>query len=318
MYIKFYIFNVTNPDEIQKGGKPSVFEIGPFTYEEIREKKDITTIEEEITYNSLVRYEYRDELSCDICKEDTMVVVPNAALLGAVGLIQTFDWLNFQIPGLEGNPFDAIMNFINAGIESNDEQYKDSLFLTLPVRSLLFDGFSPGVLNWVLHWYNLLDDILPPLPDSLASGTFGFWLGKNNTKVDQFYTINKGSVHPEKYGSVTKFNNKHSLPEHWWDPMGPTPSANNVGIKGVCTEIHGTDGQQFHPFIEDGEELWLFTPDLCRSIPITYFHDVMIDGITTKHYEAADSVFSMSNEHNYCYCPKVSLYKNNISLKLKI
>ena len=33
--------------------------------------------------------------------------------------------------------------------------------------------------------------------------------------------------------------------------------------------VRGTDGQQFHPMVQPGEELWLFEPDLCRSIPVT-------------------------------------------------
>ena len=133
---------------------------------------------------------------------------------------------------------------------------------------------------------------------------------------------------------------KSSLPEGWWDPMGPTPSAHKEGVAGICADVRwskpikiskrritkslktvahnsppiltavipapyktqlpqkhifkstchiyvwtyyvgswstlildkhvrGTDGQQFHPMVQPGEELWLFEPDLCRSIPVT-------------------------------------------------
>lgn len=30
---KVYIFNVTNPDEVQRGGKPYVQQIGPYMFE---------------------------------------------------------------------------------------------------------------------------------------------------------------------------------------------------------------------------------------------------------------------------------------------
>ena len=32
VYLKFYFFNVTNAHEIGQGAKPSVVEIGPYTY----------------------------------------------------------------------------------------------------------------------------------------------------------------------------------------------------------------------------------------------------------------------------------------------
>ena len=35
--------------------------------------------------------------------------------------------------------------------------------------------------------------------------------------------------------------------------------------------------------------------------------EVDIGGISTYHYEADSSVFSISNPHNFCYCPKASL-----------
>ena len=30
---------------------------------------------------------------------------------------------------------------------------------------------------------------------------------------------------------------RRSLPESWWDPMGPTPSAHKAGVSGICTDV---------------------------------------------------------------------------------
>jgi len=32
MYLKVYVFNVTNPEEVEHGGIPVLQELGPFTY----------------------------------------------------------------------------------------------------------------------------------------------------------------------------------------------------------------------------------------------------------------------------------------------
>ena len=57
--IKFHVFNIENPDDIRRGGKPRVKEMGPFVYREYREKKNLRKIENEnaIEYGLNVRYE---------------------------------------------------------------------------------------------------------------------------------------------------------------------------------------------------------------------------------------------------------------------
>lgn len=56
VYSKFYIFNVTNPIDIKTGKKPHVEEIGPFVYREIRDKRNIKRIGDEITYGFNILY----------------------------------------------------------------------------------------------------------------------------------------------------------------------------------------------------------------------------------------------------------------------
>ena len=54
-------------------------------------------------------------------------------------------------------------------------------------------------------------------------------------------------------------------------------------------------------------QLSLLVPSvLTRSFLLKYFHDVSVNGITTKHYEVPESVFTLNNTNNLCYCHNVS------------
>lgn len=43
-------------------------------------------------------------------------------------------------------------------------------------------------------------------------------------------------------------------------------------------------------------------PDLCRSLRAKYFGDELVNGIETKHYEAAEDLFDLTSAENLCYC----------------
>ena len=109
----------------------------------------------------------------------------------------------------------------------------------MTVGELLFQGYSPGVLNQFTSIISLLTEIipaslLPPLPDMLLEGKFGLWYGKNNTMKDAYWTINTGDSNMEEYAEVVKFNGEEMLPERWWPRMGPSPSAHRGGYGGMC------------------------------------------------------------------------------------
>lgn len=65
---KFYFFHIENPDEIRKGGKPKVREIGPFVHETRDIKKNIVYLGyDEISYgqwHALVYNQEKTEKEC--------------------------------------------------------------------------------------------------------------------------------------------------------------------------------------------------------------------------------------------------------------
>jgi len=100
-YMKFTFFNVENAEEVRNGYKPRVTEIGPFSYEEDREKMNPEIIYDEISYGSYIGYRYDAETSCSNCAIDTNVTVINPVMILLPYLVdKTLDNINMTIGSL--------------------------------------------------------------------------------------------------------------------------------------------------------------------------------------------------------------------------
>ena len=75
--------------------------------------------------------------------------------------------------------------------------------------------------------------------------------------------------------------------------IGPTPSADESGLTGICHDIYGTDGAQYPPFVKKEERKWVFVSQLCRSIWLDFNQTVEVRGIEAYRYRPPFSVFDM-------------------------
>lgn len=69
-YVSYYMFNVTNAEEVTAGGTPNLQQLGPYTYREISERDVLTRnnyTESSITYLSKSYYVYDKVKSCESC-----------------------------------------------------------------------------------------------------------------------------------------------------------------------------------------------------------------------------------------------------------
>lgn len=74
--MQVHIFNVTNPDEIAKGEKPIIVDIGPYVYEQKRKKVNITiNANDTIDYQQTIDYFFRPDESAGT--EDDVISVLN-------------------------------------------------------------------------------------------------------------------------------------------------------------------------------------------------------------------------------------------------
>ena len=72
-------------------------------------------------YTFYHNFRFDKDHSCEECDPAQIVTIPNAALISAIGLIESFPFLNNTIPNI-GNPLQGVLNLINNAI--NGDKYK--------------------------------------------------------------------------------------------------------------------------------------------------------------------------------------------------
>lgn len=68
--------------------------------------------------------------------------------------------------------------------------------------------------------------------------------------------------------------------------------------------INGSDGSVFPPFVTRDRVLRIFSPDMCRSIYMTYLEDVEVLGVPGYRFITPRDVLEdpRINPENVCYC----------------
>lgn len=69
--------------------------------------------------------------------------------------------------------------------------------------------------------------------------------------------------------------------------------------------IKGTDGVAFPSFVDKRYPLWLYVPDLCRSVFADYESETEIKGIKTYRFRANLDLINYEKPENLCFCPLI-------------
>lgn len=95
VYLNVYVFNVTNPDEVEAGGAPKLQEVGPYSYKERREKIDPRSdnCKETVKYEQKITY-YFDQTKSGMRMEEDIVNVINVPFLVSAYNLYTLSYEN--------------------------------------------------------------------------------------------------------------------------------------------------------------------------------------------------------------------------------
>uniref|UniRef100_A0A3P9KWZ4 Scavenger receptor class B, member 2c n=1 Tax=Oryzias latipes TaxID=8090 RepID=A0A3P9KWZ4_ORYLA len=181
IYMQFYFFNLTNPEEVLKGERPAVVELGPYTYREYRPMEEVDFLENGTKVAAVNTKTYIFQLNMSRGPESDLIRTVN---IPAVTVMEMF-----KDSTLEANLISAYMRSSGEG-----------LFSTHTVGELLW-GYEDGLLKALKLFRPELDDV------------FGLFY-KTNASNDGQYVFFTGQQSYEDFARVSTWNGESSL--NWW------------------------------------------------------------------------------------------------------
>nr|Q9GPH7.1 RecName: Full=Sensory neuron membrane protein 1; Short=SNMP1-Msex [Manduca sexta]AAG49366.1 sensory neuron membrane protein 1 [Manduca sexta] len=274
---KIYLFNYTNPEEVQKGAAPIVKEVGPYYFEEWKEKVEIEDHEEDdtITYRKMDTFYFRPELSGPGLTGEETIIMPHVFMMSMAITVyrdkpSMMNMLGKAINGIFDNPSDVFMR-VNA---------MDILFRGVIINCDRTE-FAPKAACTAIKKEGAKSLIIEP-NNQLRFSLFGL---KNHTVDSRVVTVKRGIKNVMDVGQVVAMDGAPQL-EIWNDH---------------CNEYQGTDGTIFPPFLTQKDRLQSYSADLCRSFKPWFQKTTYYRGIKTNHYIANMGDFANDPELN-CFC----------------
>ncbi|XP_041107147.1 lysosome membrane protein 2-like [Polyodon spathula] len=191
-----------------------------------------------------------------------------------------------------GDPEVDLITTVNIPAVAVMEQVKSSIILSsiisIGMQSIGVDMFMTRTVHELLWGFK--DPLLTRLrlfkPE--VEEYFGLMYKKNGTSDDKF-VFRTGIQDYKDFGKIVSWNGESKM--KWW-------SSNESNM------INGSDGSAFHPLIGKNELLYIFSPDLCRSIYLTFEKDVEIKGIPAYRFSPPPEVLASPeiNPANAGFC----------------
>uniref|UniRef100_A0A0N4ZN79 Scavenger receptor class B member 1 n=1 Tax=Parastrongyloides trichosuri TaxID=131310 RepID=A0A0N4ZN79_PARTI len=305
-YMYFYIFNLTNGDEVEfLGIQPNIIEVGPYTIKEEEHKKNVQFNDNKTTvyYKNYKEFIYQEDKSCQYCSKNGIIHFPNLILIGALA----------ELADPEKKLTPLMQSVLGVGIHLIGEY----TFIDVGFEDLMFKGYHDNLLTFGTsglfkfingHFGKDGKPLFPfDIPDMKKMGIF---YGYNNTN-DADYVIKTGKDNMDDYGKIVTWAGSKYLPKSFWSTK-------------EARMINGSDvGSLQHMEIKKSDVLQQFNSYLCRSFDMIYQEDGEISGIPAyKFYVPYDNYdttleknkgFRYANKEKINYFPQWPKCDNNSS-----
>ncbi|XP_021917896.1 scavenger receptor class B member 1-like [Zootermopsis nevadensis] len=272
VYIKVYVFNVTNPEEFLSGReKIRVQEVGPYIYREILENTNVTfNPNNTITYIPKRKVVAEPEMSPRDPDADR-IIVPNVALLGMASMLH-------KSPAL-----------LNVGLATLARYLDSQPLLNLTAHEYLWGYDDPLVRlastilpNWIpFSKLGLMDRMFDEGENVVTAALSG--AQDDETEV----TERRRSVY-----SFDSYNGLTTL-RQWTGGTG-------------CSSLKGVrEGVLYPRRLNPNDTFLIYRKAFCRVLPMVFSRSVATDqGFPAYWFRLPDNVFDSPdrNPENACYC----------------
>lgn len=280
---KVYVFNVTNVEEVNRGEKPILKEIGPYVYKQYREKTILGYgPNDTIKYMLKKHFEFDPEASGSLTEDDELTVVHFSYL---AALLTVHDMMP------------SLVAIVNKALEQLFLSLDDA-FLRVKVRDLFFDGIYLSCDGDNSALGLVCGKIRSEMPPTMrqAEGSNGFYFSMfshMNRSESGPYEMIRGRDNVYELGNIVSYKGQENMPM-WGDKY--------------CGQINGSDSSIFPPINENNvpKKIYTFEPDICRSVYADLVDKRELFNISTYYYEISETAFAAksANPNNRCFCKK--------------
>uniref|UniRef100_A0A1B0FR51 Plasma membrane glycoprotein CD36 n=1 Tax=Glossina morsitans morsitans TaxID=37546 RepID=A0A1B0FR51_GLOMM len=262
-----YLFNWTNPEDFHRNSnkKPHFVELGPYRFVEKLEKVDIVWH----TNNHSVSYRKKSLYHFD--PENSKGSLSDKVT--SVNVVAHSIALKFKDDS----------NFQKMVIARTLKMYNAGVSITKTADEWLFTGYVDPFLSLG----NLLSKFNKDM--KIPYDRVGYLYTRNNSATyDGHFNVFTGADDIRKMGQIHTWNyKKHS------ETFG-----------GECGQVTGSMGEFFPPNLTPQDTLWLFVPNICRTVSFHYADSVKIHNVNAYKYSAGERLLDNGTlfPSNKCFC----------------
>lgn len=286
--VKFYIFNVTNPEEFLNGEeKLNVTEIGPYCYREFLTNENATYDSEKGTLTFQPHRNIVIDLECTVGDVKTdRILVPNIPLLGIQSYLTEFSFLR----GMAFSGLSAALgseSFVNVTVEEYLWGYNDSLVT-------MANQYVP---NWIdFGTFGIFERLLT------RDNNNEVVVAINPEKIESRYSNILSEEERNAFFHIVKWNGQEGLPE--W---GYNNSNEAIKTTKKCQLVEGVYDGTFYPHPMKKTNINLFRKAFCRPVTLEFSGEGYTkQGFKSYNYKMPSNMFASpeENKENECFCHK--------------